>query len=58
MSEFELVAVHDGAGESATFGLYVEYDGESVAELSWPADWPDRVDAAFLRQKGFKVIIA
>ncbi len=55
---FRLVAVHDGAGESATWGLYVEYDGEGIAELPWPQDWPERVHTVFLQDAGFKTVTA
>lgn len=55
---FELVAVHDGRGESACWGLYVEYDGESVADLPWPKDWPENVNGEFLEQRGFRIITA
>lgn len=53
-----LVAVHDGRGESATWLLTVEKDGEMVAILAWPKDWPSRVNGAFLRKRGFTTVVA
>jgi hypothetical protein len=53
-----LIAVHDGAEESACWGLYLEYDGEPAVEIPWPKDWPARIDGEFLRARGFKTITA
>ena len=51
----ELVAVHaNGEG----WGLQVEVDGNSVAEIPWPKGWPIFVDGGWMREHGFRVVHA
>lgn len=51
----KLVAIHDGAGRSATWLLCVEDpEGETVAYIRWPRSWPSWVKADFLMEKGFE----
>lgn len=54
----ELVAVHDGAGESAGWGIYVAYDDQPAVEIPWPKDWPEKVNAEFLKARGFRCVWA
>jgi hypothetical protein len=51
----ELVAVHDGVGENATWGLYAETEDQETEEIPWPDFWPDRVSTAFLKAQGFRI---
>jgi len=51
----ELVAVHAG-GEG--WGLSVEVNGDSVAEIPWPNNWPEIVNGDWMREHGFKVVHA
>ena len=73
--KFRKVAVIDGIGESAEIHLRLEdEDGECVSEISWPDDWPEKVNGIrdrrgcgtagqmpvrdFLVANGYKVVIA
>lgn len=52
------IAVFDGAGETATWGLYYQYGAVHTEEIAWPGDWPSKVDRKFLTEKGFTCINA
>lgn len=54
----QLMAMLDGHGSSATWGLYVESDGEVVAHLAWPKAWPATMTAEILTEYGFNCITA
>lgn len=56
-ADLEPVAVHDGAGESATIGAYLEGPGQCCDQVE--VDWPFVQEAAMtsdFRAVGFKVI--
>jgi hypothetical protein len=54
-----LTAVHDGFGQSATWTLFLDdADGDYLAIINWPPDWPNWMTADDLRQKGFRIHIA
>ena len=55
----KLVAVMDGHGSSAEWGLCVEDEnGKTVAMLRWPEFWPEKVKKRDLERFGFKCVIA
>lgn len=56
----KLVAVLDGAGKTATVGLYREYEDCMIEpeELPWPKDWPDWVSIKFVEAAGYEVVVA
>lgn len=51
----KLVALLDGAGKMATFGLYREFEDGEVEELPWPKDW---VSTEFVEVAGYEVVVA
>lgn len=54
---YRRLAIIDGAGESATIGLYWgDQDGEIIAEIPWPAGWPEWVSPKYAESKGYEVI--
>lgn len=58
-NEGKLVAVLDGAGKTATFGLYREFgDYDEPEEIPWPPDWPDWVSTEFVEAAGYEVVVA
>ena len=60
-SRFKFVAVQDGVREAATWGLYVQHPDaipDDTIELIWPKDWPTHVNAEFLKDRGFEIVIA
>ncbi|MEE8306916.1 MAG: hypothetical protein V3R81_06595 [Gammaproteobacteria bacterium] len=58
--EGKLVAVLDGAGKTATFGLYREFADYMIEpeEIPWPPDWPDWVSTEFVEAAGYEIYIA
>jgi len=54
----KLVAVYDGAGDSRTVGLYVEFENGDSEELPFPPHYPQWLSPDFLRSEGFEIIEA
>ena len=56
--QFRLVAVFDGPIKKAEISLWLEYDGDSLEQIPWPDDWPERVTTQFVKDSGFEIVRA
>ncbi len=54
---YRRIAIIDGAGSETTIGLYwADEDSNLVAEIPWPAGWPEWVSPKWAEAKGYEVV--